>query len=477
MSSPDPGAHDDGRTRSRRRDLLLLCSVVVLLMSAVSVANLSVPVLAVSDLAPDTSQQTWFVDAFVIAFACLLLPAEMLGARFGEERVLLLGLVLFALASLLALVASDMTLLIASRAVAGVGAGMALPQSLSVLLHRSARAGHPRIVATWTASTSVAGMVGNGLGGLLVSFGGWRSAFAVTLPLTVLTVVLVAAVVGVRRRPDRSAVLDLPGTAYFVVGAMAALVTLIEAPNLLDQPWLLAVPAVVAVVAAVAFWRTERHRTQPLLHFAVFRYPAVRAAALGIVVTFASLFVLFSLNAHLVQTVRGMTPAVAGLALVPVSVAMFLVTYLSVPLVRRLGLNRVVLGGLTLSAVGFVLLATGLEGSFAGYEAALVVVGVGAGLCSSPLSTRLTMAYAQGGASGRAGAGVNSTLRELASAAGVGAAGVALAVAAPVSPTAPASAQAVLDAASALFLGVAALLLVCGAVLLVSSRPGRRPAG
>lgn len=470
--SPGERAGQHDVRHGRLRDLLVLCAVVVLLMSAVSVANLSVPALAAGELHPSATEQTWFVDAFVIAFACLLLPAEMLGARYGEERLLVLGLVLFAVASLLALLAPGMPLLIASRGLAGIGAGLALPQTLSVLLRRSSGRRHAAVVAAWTASTSVAGLVGNGLGGLLIASGGWRSPFAWTLPLTVLLLATVMLVVGTRRPRDPHATLDLPGTALFVVAAVAALVTLIEAPNLVDRPLLLAVPAVVCGAAAVAFWRIERRASHPLLQLHVFRSPVVRAAALGIVATFAGLFTLFSLNAHLVQTVRGLNAAVAGLALVPVSVSMFVVTYATVPLVRRFGLSAVVAAGLMISAGGYALVAAGIQGPFWGYEAAVVVVGVGAGLCSSPLSTRLTMEYSATG--GRAGAGVNSTLRELSSAAGVGVAGVALALTIPAGAGAQVEREAVTAAAAGTFWGVAALLVVCCGAMLVDVRTPRR---
>ncbi|WP_307447565.1 MULTISPECIES: MFS transporter [Microbacterium] len=415
---------------TRRRDLAILCGAVVLLMSAVSLANLSVPVLANSSMHATSTELTWFVDAYVIAFACLLLPAEMIGARFGEERVLIGGLALFGIASTVALLASGMPLLIGSRALAGVGAGVALPQTLSILLHRSGMMRRATIVATWTASTSLAGIVGNGLGGPLVASSGWRSAFAVTAPLALLAIILVVSVVGLRARADVHAPLDFAGTAFFVVAAVATLVAVIEAPRLLGTPVLLVIPIVVAASSAVAFVVSQRRASHPLLHVAIFRDPSVRAASLGIAATFIGLFTLFSLHAHLVQTVRGLSAGVSGLSLVPISIAMFLVTYATVPLVHRWGLGRVVAAGLLSSSIGFVgVIVWGANGPFPLYVTALVVIGIGGGLCSSPLSTRLTMSYGRHG--GRAGAGINSTLRELASAGGVGVAGVALAFAIP----------------------------------------------
>ncbi|MDN3310327.1 MFS transporter [Microbacterium oryzae] len=446
-------------TRTRRRDLAILCGVVVLLMSAVSLANLSVPVLADSTMRATSAELTWFVDAYVIAFACLLLPSEMIGERFGEGRVLVAGLALFAVASVVALCAPGMPLLIASRAVAGIGAGIALPQTLSILLKRGGGMRQATIVAAWTASTSLAGIVGNGLGGPLVAASGWRSAFAVTAPLAAVAAVLVVLTVGVRARPDRRAPLDLAGTGLFVLAAVGTLVSVIEAPALLrTAPALLAVPVAIAVASSIGFVRVQRRRSHPLLHLEVFRDPTVRAASLGITATFAGLFTLFSLHAHIVQTVRGLSAGISGLSLVPISVAMFIVTYATVPLVRRWGLGVIAAAGLLTSSIGYLgVIAWGADGSFLLYESALVVVGVGGGLCSSPLSTRLTTSYGRFG--GRAGAGINSTLRELASATGVGVAGVALTLA--LSTTASATdATAVAAASVGAFWFVIAVLLV-----------------
>ncbi|GMA30910.1 MFS transporter [Litorihabitans aurantiacus] len=213
MSSHETGHLHEHGPGVRRRDLILLGTVVVLIMATVSVANLAVPDLANSDLAPRAVELTWFVNAYVIAFACLLLPGEMLGHRFGEERVLLAGLGLVAVGGLLALVADAMPLLVASRAVAGVGAGLALPQTLSILLIRARPAQHAGVVATWTAATSVAGVVGNGLGGAAISLLGWRAAVVATLPLALVCLLGVVLVTGVRRPPDPAVRFDARGPA------------------------------------------------------------------------------------------------------------------------------------------------------------------------------------------------------------------------------------------------------------------------
>jgi MFS family permease len=440
--------------RPRRSDIWILCAIVVVLMATVSTANLSVPVFAASSWNPTPTELTWYVDAYVIAFACFLLPGDMLGARYGHGKVLLIGLALFCLANLGAAMAPGLPMLIGVRAIAGIGAALALPQTLSILLARAASGRRASVVAVWTASTSIAGVVGNGLGGFLIQTFSWRSIFAVTVPLIALLMVLVVTLVGLdHEKRNRHSRVDVAGMLLFVVAAVSLLVVVIEAPSGINNPLPILLAAVAFVVAAVPFAILELRRPHAMIDLRTFQSPEVRASSLGIVVTFIALFALFSINAHFIQTARGLSPAIAGLSLVPVALTMFFVTHASVPLVRRFGLRVVVGVGLLISAGGYLLVVAFSASAPLGlYEGALVVVGIGAGLCSSPLSTQLTAATsanatlatatsepaptadpsAQASGAGPAptqpsGAGLNSTLRELSSALGVGLSGVVLA--------------------------------------------------
>jgi MFS family permease len=426
--------------RPRRRDIWILCAIVVVLMATVSTANLSVPVFAASSWDPTPTELTWYVDAYVIAFACFLLPGDMLGARFGHGKVLLIGLALFCVANLGAALAPGLPVLIGVRAIAGIGAALALPQTLSILLARASAGRRASVVAVWTASTSIAGVVGNGLGGFLIQTFSWRSVFAVTVPLIAVLMVLVLTLVGLdHEKRNRHKRVDVAGMLLFVVAAVSLLVVVIEAPSAIDNPLPIVLAAIAFAVAAIPFALVELRRPHAMIDLRTFRSPEVRASSLGIVVTFIALFALFSINAHFIQTARGLSPAVAGLSLVPVALTMFFVTHASVPLVRRFGLRVVVAVGLLISAGGYLLVvAFSTSAPIALYEVALVVVGIGAGLCSSPLSTQLTAATSArprsaarqspaSDASQPSGAGLNSTLRELSSALGVGLSGVVLA--------------------------------------------------
>jgi len=434
--------------RPRRRDIWILCAIVVVLMATVSTANLSVPVFAASDWNPTPTELTWYVDAYVIAFACFLLPGDMLGSRFGHGKILLIGLGLFCLANLGAALAPGLPLLIGVRAIAGIGAALALPQTLSILLSRAAPGRRAGVVAAWTASTSIAGVVGNGLGGFLIETFSWRSIFAVTVPLIAVLMILVAVAVGLdHEKRNKNIRVDLAGMLLFIVAAVSLLVVMIEAPSGVTNPLPILIAAVAFVFASVPFVVLELRRPHPMIDLRLFLSPEVRASALGIVVTFIALFSLFSINAHFIQTARGLSPAIAGLSLVPVALTMFFVTHASVPLVRRYGLSSVVAAGMVISAGGYLLVVLwSTSAPLPLYEVALVVVGIGAGLCSSPLSTQLTAFSATSirpaprratilpavdaplQPSQPSGAGLNSTLRELSSAIGVGLSGVVLAV-------------------------------------------------
>src|SRR5262249_45890985 len=122
--------------RTDTRGLLpVMCACVVLVVGMVAAINLAVPMLAASSLRPSASSLVWIVDTYVIFFACLVIPGGAAGDRFGRKGVLLSGLGLFALGALLSAVAPNVTFLLVSRAITGIGAAAVLPNTLAVLLH------------------------------------------------------------------------------------------------------------------------------------------------------------------------------------------------------------------------------------------------------------------------------------------------------------------------------------------------------
>ncbi|MEU6782683.1 MFS transporter [Nonomuraea angiospora] len=170
------------------------------------------------------------MDAYVIVFACLLIPAGAAGDRFGRKGVLLAGLGVFAAGCLLAALAPDVGTLIAARALSGAGAALVLPASLALTVgvYPVAERGHA--VAAWTAATGAAGVVGNVGGGAVMEYLPWRALFGVpVLPAGVLAVLV--AVLVPRAPRLASTPLDLPGTVLLTAASVALLAGVIEGPE------------------------------------------------------------------------------------------------------------------------------------------------------------------------------------------------------------------------------------------------------
>jgi len=405
------------------KGLATLCAVVVVLMGTVSVVNLAVPDLAAGPWAPTGSELTWIVDAYAVLFACLLLPSGVLGTRWGRRRTLLIGLSVFVLGSVLSALAGSVPSLVAARALAGAGAALALPQTLALPLATAPGPRRTHVITVWTASTSIAGVVGNGLGGIALQVTSWRGVFLGAAVLAAGLAVLIGT--RVRSLPRSAGIpVDVRGLVFFTLAVSSVLVVLVEGPVRGAEPVVL-VAAVSFLLTASGFVLTELRTSSPSVDLRSFEDSRLSSAVLGITVLFGALFSLFFLNATYLRTVHDASPALAGAALVPVALVMFVVTRAGSRLVRRWGVWRVSALGFLLAGSGFAVLA-GAAGtrSWALWELGVVVVAAGAGLCSAPLSTVVLETLAPGGDG--AGAGLNSTVRELGAAFGVAVAGVLL---------------------------------------------------
>src|SRR5579875_1743710 len=149
------------RDRTARRGLLaVMCACVVLVVGMVAAVNLAVPLLSRGSLHPSASGLVWIVDTYVIFFACLVIPGGALGDRFGRKGVLLAGLAVFAGGALLSALAPDVAVMLAGRAVTGVGAAAVLPNTLAVLLHAVPPERRGPTTATWASMTGIGGVAG-----------------------------------------------------------------------------------------------------------------------------------------------------------------------------------------------------------------------------------------------------------------------------------------------------------------------------
>jgi EmrB/QacA subfamily drug resistance transporter len=394
----------------------VIAPAVILAIGMVAAVNLAIPQLQASSLHPSVSGTAWIVDSYTLVFACLLIPAGALGDRFGRKRGMLIGLGMFAVGSATAALAPSLAVLMCGRALSAVGAALVLPATLAVTLARLEPSDRPRAVALWSALTGVGGVAGNLGGGLAVDYGGWRALFWAGVPIALASAALIAVAVP-RQVPHRDPV-DGCGALLLTVGSVALLYGIIEGPVVgwgsVRVPGALALAAVL--LAAFAWYETRREH--PMLDPRLFRLVGVRTGALGIVVLFFALFGLFYVNAQYMQDVKGYSPLLTGVAVLPIAVVMPFTSAWSTRLAGRIGERVTVITGLLCLAAALALLSFATVATpYPLYGLLLALVSGGMGLAMPPLSGMMVHALPPSHAG--VSSGLNSTTREFGSALGV----------------------------------------------------------
>ncbi|HEV7752707.1 MAG TPA: MFS transporter [Baekduia sp.] len=394
----------------------LMVSCVVIVVAMVAAINLAIPALEAGRLHPSSTEMLWVVDAYVLVFGCLLIPAGAAGDRFGRKGALLTGLAVFAVGCLLSAAAPSIGVLVGGRALTGLGAALVMPATLSLLLQVTPRERKGQAVATWTAGTGAAGVVGNVGGGVVLEYLTWPWLFvSVALLITVLG--LLTAWVAPRGE-RHSAALDPGGSAMLVAMVFALLFGIIEGPS---RGWGSATVLgafAVAIAVTAAFVRHGLRRGAPVLDPRVLTIPSLRIGVLGVAVTFFGLFALFFVNAQYLQYVKGYSPLVTGVAILPVAVTVTVVSRRSLVVAGRVGADRIVTVGLALVVVALGLLSlVGAGTPYLAYAGILVVAGTGLGLCLPALSTSIMVSLPARQAG--MGSGLNGAAREIGSALGV----------------------------------------------------------
>ncbi|GIG64803.1 MFS transporter [Phytomonospora endophytica] len=401
----------------RRTTILALMSAcTVVTIALVAAINLALPSLAADALRPSSSGLLWIVDAYVIVFACLLIPAGAFGDRFGRKGTLIGGLAVFALGCVLAAVAPTVPVLIAGRALSGAGAALIMPATLSIVVHAFPSDRRGQAIATWTAATGAAGVVGNVGGGLVLQYLSWRGLFWLVAPAAIVLLTLTARLAPRIERHETP--LDLPGSGLLIAAFLGLLYGVIEGP---EKGWasaeVLAGFAVAAVLTAV-FTVYALRAKNPVVDPRYFRDPRLRAGALGVTATFLGLFGVFFVNAQYLQYVKDYSPVVTGIAIGPMAIAMIAVSRRAGAIAARVGQARVIVGGMLTIAVGLSLLSlVDATTPYPLYAVYLVVMAVGLGLCLPALSTAIVAAVPHHRAG--LGSGLNSATREVGSALGV----------------------------------------------------------
>ena len=377
------------RARSLRTPLGSLPVLVVaqfLVMLDTSVVNVALPTIQ-SELGLAPTGLAWVVNAYFLAFGGLLLVAGRAAEIFGGRRMFLIGATVVAAATVAAGFAPNGGVLVGARALQGVGAAALSTAALSLILHDYPGSHRAKAMGAWGAASAAGGAFGVALGGLVTSVGGWQWVFFLTTPIAIGAIIAAPSRLQAPR-PERTRVpLDFLG-ALTITGASLALISAIlsGADNGWDSPpTLLLIATTTGLVAA--FIAVEWTAADPIIPLSVLRNPAT-SVGIGIgLVGGAARVSTFFLTALFLQQVLLLTPGIAGLAMVPTSVAGFVVSLLILPrVIRRLGANRTLLLGLLLLAVGHFWLARQSMNSSYGFDVlpGLLIAAAGVALSFTP---------------------------------------------------------------------------------------------
>ncbi|MEU3481947.1 MFS transporter [Streptomyces sp. NPDC033753] len=406
----------------RRWTVLAVCALSMFLVGVdTTIVNVGLPEIG-RGLDVGTRGLEWVVDAYTVVMASLLVVSGALADRFGRRRVFRCGLLVFGLASLACALAPSPGVLVAARAVQGIGASMLSPVALAIVVNAMPDPRErARAIGVWASVFGLSMAAGPVTGGALIAAFGWRSVFWINAPVVVIALVLVTVFVP-ESRGERARRLDLPGQALLTMVLCLCVAILIEGPHIgWTSPAALAGYA-LATAATACFVLVELRRREPLMDLGLFRRPPFVTAVLGATAVFVALNVTLLLNTFYLQHTRGWTPLATGAATLPMALGATVCAPWSGALVGRLGPRRpLILAGGTTAAGGLCLVNLGQDTNVSLILLAFLLIGIGFGFANAPL-TNTAVSGLPPSRAGVAGA-ITSTSRQVGAAIGIAIAG------------------------------------------------------
>ncbi len=331
----------------------------------------------------------WVVTGYTLSMAALILLGGTLGDQYGRRRIFSIGVAWFAVSSAACALAPGTTVLIATRVLQGVGAALLTPGSLAILQASFVQEDRGRAIGAWSGLGGVATAAGPLIGGYLISAASWRWIFLINVPIGALVLALSARHVPESRDPTADRLVDFPGAVLAVLALAGITFGLIEGPA---RGW--SDPTVVAmlgigVVASVVFVAVEGSSRSPMLPPAIFRVRQFTVTNLVTFIVYGALGgSLFLLPVEL-QVVGGYSPLESGLALLPLTVVMLLLSSRSGRLATRIGPRLQMSVGPVVVGVGLALLArlTTDTSYVTGVLPAVLVFGLGLAITVAPLTS------------------------------------------------------------------------------------------
>lgn len=357
--------------------------------------NVALPAI-MRDLGGGLALQQWVVDAYLVTLGACMLLAGSLSDLYGRQRILMLGLIIFGAASVLCAAAPSGSVLIAMRALQGIGGALLVPSSLAIIIASFSGEAQGKAIGTWTAWTGMAFLFGPLLGGLFVDTASWRLVFAINIIPIATTLWLLEKLDMPREANEQGTGLDTVGALLGVFGLGGVVYGLIEQSRYGWSSSVVLVSLIVGVVLLGIFLWHEQRVKAPMLPLQLF---TIRNFSVGNVATFsiyAGLSIATFLLAIFVQQVGGYSAFQAGLALLPVTILMFVLSPRFGALAGRIGPRWFMALGPIIAAIGFMLmLRVDARVSYATQLLpGILVFGTGLSVTVSPLTTAVLGAIA-----------------------------------------------------------------------------------
>ena len=397
-----------------RRSRIATLVIVSLGLFMVVLDNLIVSVALPSihrDLGASMQSLEWTVNAYVLAYAVLLLTGAALGDRFGRKRMFITGIILFTVASAGSALAPDMGALIATRALQGIGAAIVTPLTLTLLADSFPADNRGLALGVWSGISGIAVALGPLVGGAVIQLSSWHWIFWINVPVGLVLIPTAVRLLHESHGSERS--FDLPGLALASTGLFGLVFGLIRAQTLgWGAPEVIISLAAGAVLVA-AFVIQELRTPDPMLPMSFFKR---RSFAVTNVVSLSMYFGMFGsifFMSQYLQNVLGNTPFEAGLKLLVWTGSIMVVSPLAGYFSERLGSRRFMIGGLTLQAIALGWLATeaGVDQSYSSMIIPFILGGAGMALVFAPAASAV-LASVRTDQAGQA-SGATNAIREL----------------------------------------------------------------
>lgn len=360
------------------------CSGLFILMLDSTVVALALPSIR-GDVDASPEQLQWVMNVYLLTMAVLVVTAGRLGDMFGRKRVFLIGLVAFALGSVVSGAADDGNVLILGRVLQGAGAAPCLALSLALVVNVFPPEERARALGIWAAVSAIALAVGPLIGGLLIEID-WRVIFWLNLPVAALGFFITARAAPESTDPGAGERIDWAGLAALSVGLTGVVLALIQ-----SRAWsgaAVVALAAIGLAALFAFWRVEHRVADPIVEFPLFRngpYFGASAAAFALV---GSFWVVMFFQPQYLQDVRGHSPIVCGLMVLPITAPMVFVSPFSGQLIGRFGVRRLMTVGMLCGLLGLLVLTQIDSGtSYGVLLVGYLLFGMALGLVYAPMST------------------------------------------------------------------------------------------